>query len=243
MTTYKMILAYDGRAYAGWQRLKGKMTIQDRLEIALSRLMDEEVTIVGSGRTDAGVHALGQVASFQLTESPKPKELMADLNHVLPQDIRVLDVRRAEARFHARHHAKSKHYRYHMNDGILNPLMRHQVLALEEVLNLTAMQEACSHMIGQHDFTAFSNAKIGEKSAVKTIERIEIVRVGSDITIDFYGDGFLYHMLRKMVATLIAVGEGKLLPNAIPGIINSKDRKHIPGLAPAHGLMLVEVTY
>jgi len=243
MTFYKMVVAYDGTHYAGWQRLSDKKSVQGRLEETLSRIFDEPIEIVGAGRTDAGVHAMGQVASFQTQRFMEPVELRASLNHYLPGDLRVLEVKRMPERFHARHQAVSKHYRYILQRNIVLPFERDYSILAPEGLDLDAMREAAVHLIGPHDFTTFSNVRIGKKSAVKQIEAITITEEDSQITLDFYGNGFLYHMVRKLVSTLLAVGMGELVANDLPKMILAKDRSLVPGLAPAKALFLVSVSY
>ncbi|MCK8059804.1 MULTISPECIES: tRNA pseudouridine(38-40) synthase TruA [unclassified Fusibacter] len=239
----KLIIAYDGTHYAGWQRLKDKKSIQGKIEETLTQLLEEPIEIIGAGRTDAGVHAMGQVANFKTVKKVDPKKLKTDLNHYLPADIRVLAAEKADPRFHARHNATVKHYRYNIQQDIVLPFERDYSVQAEKQLDLDAMQKAANILIGKHDFTSFTNVKIGKKSPEKTIEDIFVSEEEGQITIDFFGDGFLYHMVRKIVSTLLAVGYGELSFLEVRRILDAKNRSEVPGLAPAKGLFLVQVMY
>lgn len=243
MTSYKMTLAYDGTHYAGWQRLTDKKTIQGKVEDTLSRILGGPVEIHGAGRTDAGVHAMGQVASFQWETKLDVKEVKAALNHYLPSDIRILSLDSVKGRFHARHEAKQKHYRYLVQQEIVLPFERDFCILAPEPLNVEAMQTAAQVFVGTHDFLAFSNAKIGKKSSVKRMDEITIFEEEGQVVMDFIGEGFLYHMVRKLVSTLMSVGMGQLQAPELQAILESKDRGRVPGLAPAKALFLVGVHY
>ena len=243
MIYYKMILAYDGTHYSGWQRLNDKKTIQGKIEETLSRLMGAPVEIIGAGRTDAGVHAMGQVASFQSVKRLDISQLKRDLNHYLPSDIRVLAVEIMKGRFHARHEAVQKHYRYLIQQDVVLPFERDYSILAPQLLDVEAMHEAGQIFVGTMDFTAFSNVKIGKKSTMKRIDSVSVFEEEGQIILDFIGEGFLYHMVRKMVSALVAVGTNEISSGAIAHMITSKDRGTVPGLAPAKGLFLVGVEY
>ena len=242
---YRMTLQYEGTKYNGWQKQGNTAnTIQGKLESILGKLDGGEVEVRGSGRTDAGVHAYGQVASFALEHGLPAREVMAYINQYLPQDVAVVELSEAEPRFHARLNAKGKHYRYRIHQGDVPDVFgRRWSWDCADGLDLAAMEAAAAHMVGRYDFQSFCDLKNSKKSTVRRVDAIEIFREGSDIVLDFRGEGFLYHMIRIMVGTLAEVGAGRMLPGQIPGILAACDRKQAGPLAPACGLMLMEVTY
>jgi tRNA pseudouridine38-40 synthase len=245
MNNYKVTLQYDGGRYKGWQRLgQGEATIQDKLEQVLTQLTGQPTEIIGCSRTDAGVHALAQVANFKTDILFNCKEIMDYMNHYLPQDIAVVEVDQADEQFHARYHAKNKTYLYKIwNKEHSNPFMRKYSMHVKEPLNLKAMQQATSYMLGAHDFTAFSNAKSKKKSMIRTIYSIDFEEIDGFINIRISGDGFLYNMVRWMVGTLIAVGLGRLKSEELPDIFDAKQRNRTGDLAEATGLYLEKITY
>ncbi len=245
MFNYKLTLQYDGSRYKGWQRLgQGEATIQDKLEQVLTQLVGQTTEVVGCSRTDAGVHALSQIANFKMERSLPCQEIMSYLNRYLPQDISVIRVEEAEEQFHARYHAKSKTYLYRIwNREYSNPFMRRYSMHVREHLDLKLMRKASSYMVGTHDFTAFSNAKSKKKSRMRTIHSIEFEEVDGFINIRIQGDGFLYNMVRWLVGALIAVGEGRIRSEELPEIFEAKQRKRAGDLAEAAGLYLEKVTY
>ena len=242
---YRMILQYEGTKYNGWQKQDNTPnTIQEKLEAILQKLDGAEVEVRGSGRTDAGVHAMGQVASFALEHPMEPREVMAYLNRYLPRDIAVVALSEAESRFHARLNARGKTYRYRIHQGEVPDVFgRRYSWPCADELDLEAMRAAAAHMVGRQDFQSFCDVKNSKKSTVRRVDAIEIYRENTDIVLDFTGEGFLYHMVRIMTGTLAEVGARRLLPGQIPGILAAKDRKQAGPLAPACGLMLMEVTY
>ena len=242
---YRMTLQYEGTKYNGWQKQGNTPnTIQAKLEAILQKLDDAEVEVRGSGRTDGGVHAMGQVASFTL-EHPLPAgEVMAYINQYLPRDIAVVALEEAEPRFHARLNAKGKTYRYRIHQGTIPDVFgRRYSWPLAEQLDVEAMGAAAAHLVGKQDFQSFCDLKNSKKSTVRRVDSIEIYRDGSDLVLDFTGEGFLYHMVRIMVGTLADVGAHRILPGQISGILAAKDRKQAGQLAPACGLMLMKVMY
>jgi len=263
----KLILSYDGSEFAGWQVQPGRATIQGTLASAIGRLTGENVLPQGSGRTDAGVHALAQVATFQ-TSSPIPEEnWIKALNDILPASIRVLDVTEAAPDFHARKSARAKTYRYRMYRGAICPpfLARyvwHYPFPLEEV----DMAMAAAVVVGEHDFTSFAavdperseRIAVGEilnqrehggtrgktaESNVRTIFSSEWTREGDDLIYTVRGSGFLHHMVRNLVGTFLLVGKGTLKPEGLGCILTARDRSAAGATAPASGLYLVEVEY
>ncbi len=244
MRNIRLDLCYDGTRYRGWQRLPGRDdTIQGKLETVLSRILGESIEISGSGRTDAGVHARGQVASFH-TESMMPaSEILGQLRSFLPEDIGVLSCKDASPRFHARLNAKEKTYCYRLWVGEKPCVFeRRYVTQFRERLDISAMREAASCLIGEHDFSAFcGNAKM-RKSTVRFIRSLEIAENGQELAITVTGNGFLQNMVRILVGTLLEVGQGKRSASSIPQLFGAA-RSEAGFLAPAQGLCLMEVFY
>jgi tRNA pseudouridine38-40 synthase len=249
LTTFKFTLAYDGTDFVGWQRQASGRSVQALLEEALSRIEGAPVAIVGAGRTDAGVHALGQVASATLSHRIGAAALRRALNATLPPDLRVLEVEPKAAAFNARYAARSKRYRYHIVcDEIIGPFDRRFAWHVSGPLDLAAMRGAARRLEGRHDFLAFQSTS---GRAVRTVRTIMCSRLtaspvsegGTEIIYDVTGDGFLRHMVRVMVGTLIEIGRGRLNADEIDEIIASRDRRQAGPTAPAHGLFLVEVAY
>ena len=245
MYNYKLTLQYDGGRYKGWQRLgRGEATIQDKVEQVLSQLDDQPVEIIGCSRTDAGVHALAQVANFRTKKRYGCDELMNYLNRYLPQDISILGAEEVAEQFHARYHAKEKTYLYKIwNREYSNPFMRKYSMHVAEKLKQEDMTLAAGYFIGTHDFTAFSNAKSKKKSMERTIYSIEASQEEGFFYIRICGDGFLYNMVRWIVGTLIEVGLGRMKAEEIPEILASGERSRTGDLAEACGLYLEKITY
>ena len=244
MRNLRLEVCYDGTRYRGWQRLPGTdNTIQGKLETTLSRILGEEIEISGSGRTDAGVHAKGQVANFHCESTMKAEEILLKLRMYLPEDIGIYSCRDVSERFHARLNAKEKTYRYRIwNSTAPCVFDRRFVAAMPEQLNLDAMRQAAQHLLGEHDFSAFcGNAKM-KKSTVRYIRSIEIRKNGDEIVLDITGNGFLHNMVRILVGTLMEVGRGVRNPDSIPALFGGK-RADAGFLAPAQGLCLMEVFY
>ncbi|CUH93337.1 tRNA pseudouridine(38-40) synthase TruA [Herbinix luporum] len=245
MANYRLTIQYDGGRYKGWQRLgRGENTIQGKLENVISELIGVDTEIIGCSRTDAGVHALCQVANFHTDKQFTEKEIMDYFIRYLPKDISVVKVELVPDKFHARYHAKSKTYLYKIwNRKYPNPFMRKYSMHIEEKLDLEEMKKAAAFFIGKHDFTAYSNAKSKKKSMVRNIISIDIKEEEGFVNIRICGDGFLYNMVRKIVGTLIEVGLGKKKPCDIPHILESKLRKETGIIAEAGGLYLEKVEY
>lgn len=252
MTNIRLKIQYDGSRYNGWQRLGSTdNTIQEKLETTLSIILNQDIQINGSGRTDAGVHALAQVANFKLDPSLIQSEyenlasfVMNKANHYLPQNIKIIDCVQADERFHARLNAKSKTYEYRIDNGPVARIFDRKYLTrIEQPLNIELMKKASQYLLGSHDFIAFSSNKHMKKSSVRTITDISITENDGIIVISFTGDGFLYNMVRILVGTLIAVSNGDIAASDIPAILESKDRSQAGPTAPAEGLFLVKVEY
>lgn len=242
---YRLTIQYDGTRYDGWQR-QGNTgeTIQGKLEEVLFQATGERSELHGAGRTDAGVHALGQVASVRLEGGPPPEELRQRLNRRLPDDIAVTAVEEAGSRFHARLNATGKTYRYTVRLGDVPDVFRRRFqLHLDEEPDLAAMEEAAAYLTGRHDYRSFCGNKKLKKSSIRTVDSIHIRRKGDDLTFTFHGDGFLYHMVRILVGTLLEVGRGERAPGDMPAILAARDRAAAGAAAPARGLTLVEVDY
>ncbi len=240
---YALILSYDGTRYHGWQRLPNAQTVQGRVEAALSEIFSEPIEISGSGRTDAGVHARRQVASFRAEEKP-PERLLAKLRTILPSDIGAMALCFAPERFHARLSATEKTYTYRIHNAPSPDVFERKYrLTIPEKLNAEKMRKAAEKLCGTHDFIAFCSNKHYKKSSVRTLKRIEIETDGENLTISLCADGFLYNMARILVGTLIEIGLGKREIDSIDEIFASKRRETAGETAPAKGLCLTEVRY
>ena len=242
---YKLTIQYDGSRYDGWQK-QGNTdnTIQGRLEAVLSRLAGEPVEVHGAGRTDAGVHAEGQVANVKLPGNRPASEVKAYLNQYLPEDIAVVDAEEVDDRFHARLSAKGKVYRYEMRLGDTPDVFRRKYqYRVEETLDVENMRAAAEKLCGTHDFRAFCANKRYKKSTVRTVHSIRMEQVGVNLTLTYHGDGFLYNMVRVLTGTLIEVGRGLRTPEEMPEILASLDRMKAGKTAPAQGLCLEKVEY
>lgn len=242
----RLDIEYDGSKYDGWQKNKNaKTTIQDKLDETLSKYLDQNIKVIGAGRTDKGVHAKGMVANFHVTTEIDPRVLKKDMNHYLPADIYVKDAVQVDDRFHARFGASSKIYTYRLGktyEGAKHVFERPYTTEQEAPLNVKLMKKACQSFIGKHDFKGFSSDKT-KKSTIREIFGIEIVESESEIDFIFEGNGFLYHMIRIMVGTLIEIGEGRRNISSIEKVFKSGIRANAGFLAPAKGLVLTEVKY
>ena len=245
MRNFKMVLQYEGTRYQGWQKQEStENTIQGKLEALLTKMAGAPVEVQGSGRTDAGVHAYGQVANFKLDTEQTTDEIAAYINQYLPEDIAVIELTEVPLRFHSRLNAKGKCYRYRvLNSSLPHVFDRRYVYQVPEKLDLIAMREAAALLCGEHDFQAFTSAKKGKKSTVRCVDSIQIEPKEDEIWFTFRGNGFLYHMVRIMMGTLLSVGKGELEGSKIPGILEAKDRQLAGPLVPAKGLALMEVFY
>jgi tRNA pseudouridine38-40 synthase len=245
---FKLVIAYDGAGYEGWQVQKTGTGVQEKVEAALAKLFPSQPRVHSSSRTDAGVHALGMVAHF---EAPRAEfkmpacKLALALNAWLPEDIRVLSAARAPRNFHARFDATGKQYRYLVwNHSAMNPLLRHTAWHVTRKLDLAAMCAAARLFPGKHDFKSFAGTRSYEmESTVRTLARCDLRRRGPLLTFVIEGDGFLYKMCRGIVGTLVQVGEGKIAPADIKQILAHRDRRVAGMTAPAHGLVLWKVFY
>jgi tRNA pseudouridine38-40 synthase len=246
----KMILSYDGAEFSGWQVQPDAATVQGTLASAIGRITGEKVLPQGSGRTDAGVHALAQVMTF-VTSSPVPTEnFLNALNDILPASVRILDVKEMPAEFHARHSAREKTYRYRIyRETICPPFLARYVWHYPYLLNEEAMVSAAGLVAGEHDFTSFAavdpeRGREGEPvSNVRTIFSSAWERSGEELVYSVSGSGFLHHMVRNLVGTFILVGRGTLHVDDVTRILEARNRSAAGATAPAAGLYLVEVKY
>lgn len=242
---YRLDLQYDGTRYAGWQKQKDTdNTIQGKIEEVLSKMCGTAVTIQGAGRTDAGVHARGQVANVNLDTEKSCEEICEYLNRYLPEDIEVTQVKQVSERFHSRLNAREKVYQYRVVTGShKNVFERKYQCPLHESLDVEAMKKAAVYLEGTHDFKSFCSNKKMKKSSVRTLYHIEIQSLPQEIKITFTGNGFLYNMVRILTGTLIEVGRGERKPEKMTEILAGCDRANAGFTAPARGLTLLEVRY
>jgi len=245
MRNIKLLIEYDGSRYNGWQRLKdSEQTIQGKLESVISEMVSLPTEITGSGRTDAGAHAKGQVANFHTQSKMSLKEMHEYINHYLPQDIVVKEVTEVSERFHSRYNAKSKKYTYYVwNHWIPSAFQRKYSYHLVENLDIRLMEDAAKKLIGTHDFIGFSSVKKTNKSTTRTIEDITIVKEGNMLKFSFTGDGFLYNMIRIIMGTLLEIGMREKQVSSIDEILETKIRSTAGRTIPSHGLFLEEVYY
>lgn len=245
MPRYKCIISYDGSGFSGYQVQPNKRTVQSVLEAVLTKMhKGETVRVSGSGRTDAGVHAKGQVIHFDSPLIIPVDKWEKALNSLLPEDISVLSVVSVDESFHARFQALGKEYRYVLHlSSKRDPFQRKFAYQYPYRLNIQAMEQASKFFLGTHDFTSFCAAKTEVEDKVRTIESIDFTREDELLTIRFVGNGFLYNMVRILVGTLLEVGSGERSPEDIPIILAHKDRRVSGKTAPAHGLYLWEVFY
>lgn len=240
-----MILEYEGTGYHGWQYQSDRISIQQVLEESICKITQEIVRVIGSGRTDAGVHAMNQVANFMTNSRIKERNLLKGINSILPRDIVIKALRDADADFHARYHAKGKVYLYQIFNGSeRSALYRNFAWFINRTLDIDRMREAANFFMGTHDYSSFCAANCGISDHVRTINRIEIEqdRRGM-LKVHIEADGFLKYMVRNMVGILVEIGKGRRHPEDLRAIIAAKDRKQAGITAPAHGLFLKEVRY
>jgi tRNA pseudouridine38-40 synthase len=244
---YKLTLAYDGTNFSGWQVQPHAESIQEIIQKAIHLITRETVCLIGSGRTDAGVHALAQVAHFRSHVDIDLQAFFRSINGILPYDIRLLQVERATLDFHAQRSAKGKIYHYNIClDPIVMPFERLYVYQERKKVDLHLLEEACKRFVGEHDFSSFANSQhhgACSKNPVRTIYRLDAVKTTSGVRLEFEGNGFLYKMVRNIVGMLLEVSTGKRSIHEIDVLFTAKDRRLAPKSAPARGLFLVKVIY
>lgn len=248
MYCYKLLIAYDGSLYSGWQVQPNAPSIQEHLEKALQTITQKQnIHVIGAGRTDAGVHALGQVAHFKIDKIIDPRLILFQLNGLLPEDIRIYSVEEMPLDFHACHSAVGKEYHYHLHlDKIMNPFQRKYRWHLFRLLDLSLLEQALPLFIGTRDFTSFANEAhkgSASRNAIRTIDSIEMYHQEGGIRLEFKGNGFLYKMVRNIVGTLVDIASGRMDLKEVENIFAAKDRKKAAQASPPQGLFLVKVVY
>ena len=245
MRNIKLVIEYDGRGFNGWQKPPNKLNIQGEIENAIFQITGEKVDLIASGRTDAGVHSLGQTANFK-TNSNIPIEKMAiAINSKLKRSIRIQNAEEVEERFHSRYSVKSKRYRYTINNSEFgSAIYRDMEYHFPIKLDIDKMKKAAKYFEGEHDFKAFKASGTSSKSSVRKIYKAEVIKAENNrIYIELTGNGFLYNMVRIIAGTLVYVGTGKILPEEIPEIIEAGERIRAGKTLPPNGLCLMEVIY
>ena len=245
MTRYRLTLEYDGGPFVGWQRQDNGPSVQGALEAAIEKFCGERVTVTGAGRTDAGVHALGQVAHFDLVKAFEPGKVRDALNyHLRPNPVSVLEADVADGEFHARFSARSRHYLFRILNRRSPPALETgKVWHVSPKLDADAMHAAAQALVGQHDFTTFRAAECQAQSPVKTLDRLDVSRRADEIHIEASARSFLHHQIRSFTGTLKLVGEGKWTPRDVAEALAAKDRAACGPVAPPDGLYLVRVDY
>ncbi len=244
MRNIKLTIEYDGREFNGWQKQPNKLNIQGNIEKVISDITKEEIEIIGSGRTDAGVHALGQVANFKTNSTIPIEKFAIAINSRLKKSIVIKKAEEVDERFHSRYNCKQKTYRYIINNSETgSAIYRNLEYNIKNHLDVEKMQEASKYFVGEHDFSAFKASGTSSKSSVRTIYSAKVEKEGERIIIELTGNGFLYNMVRIISGTLVEVGLGKIKPEQIPEIIQSKNRQNAGKTLPPYGLYLVEVNY
>ncbi len=245
MRNLKLTVQYEGTAYNGWQRQKNThRTIQEIIEKILKEILQEDVVLIAAGRTDAGVHARQQIANFKTDSKSSVPKLQFALNSLLPEDIKVIHIQHVALDFHSRYGSKYKTYRYTiLNRSYPDVFKRHFVYFYPFTLDLKIMQKASRVLLGRHDFSSFKKTQKDQKATLRNLKAIDIKKQGHFIYIDITAQGFLYHMVRNIVGTLIEVGRGKFPEDSLKKILVAKNRKSAGPTAPACGLCLMRVKY
>ncbi|MDD4956560.1 MAG: tRNA pseudouridine(38-40) synthase TruA [Candidatus Omnitrophica bacterium] len=244
MRNIKLVIAYDGTDYKGWQFQDNGLTVQEMMERALGRVLGRKHRVHGASRTDSGVHALGQVVGFKTSHTIPVEKLPLALNPVLPETISVISAEEVDADFHVRFSAVSKKYTYHIfNSRQRDPFIEKYSWRVPYRLDIALMRKESRALLGKHDFKSFQAKDKIERGAVRTISGISIRKAGKNVHVTVKGDGFLYNMVRNVVGTLVDIGRGYLPPGSMKAILEKKDRVHAGPTAPAKGLFLVEVRY
>ncbi len=244
---YKLIISYDGTKFCGWQVQQNQTAIQPLVQKTLETVLRHPIDLTGSGRTDSGVHALGQTAHFDSSVSIDLKKILLSLNALLPSDIRIRSIEPVDQTFHARYSVIAKEYHYRLRlDPIADPFAAPYQLQVFEKIDLALLKRGCSLFLGTHDFTSFANEAYrgsAAKDPIRTIFRLDLILEEGGARLEFEGDGFLYKMVRNMVGTLLEYGKGKLKDADIDAIFAAKDRRKAGPAVPPRGLCLVSVKY
>lgn len=260
MNNIKLVIEYDGTNYAGWQQQKKEKTVQETLKIAIEKVVNEKITLHGAGRTDAGAHALEQVANFKTKSTIPTRKLVQAINFYLPKDIVVKSIKKVSEKFHSQYSAKSKIYRYTiLNNNIGSAINRNFCYHYNGDLNIEKMQKASKLIIGRHDFSVFKSksnntcptksfrracpTSFRRESNIRTIKRLEIKKKGKYLLFTIEADGFLYKMVRSIVGTLLGVGKEKMTIKEFKRVLKSRSRSLAGATVPARGLCLLRVKY
>ena len=244
MRNIKLTIEYDGKDFNGWQKQPNKLNIQGNIEKVISEITKEEIELIGSGRTDAGVHAIGQVANFKTNSNIPIEKFAIAINSRLKKSIIIKKAEEVPERFHSRYNCKKKTYRYIINNSDMwSAIYRNLEYNIKMPLNLENMKKASKYFEGEHDFSAFKASGTSSKSSVRTIYSADVKKENERIIIELTGNGFLYNMVRIISGTLVEVGLGKIRPEEIKDIIDSKNRQMAGKTLPPYGLYLVEVNY
>ena len=244
MRNIKLIIEYDGKGFGGWQKQPNKLNIKGEIELAIELITGEKVDLIASGRTDAGVHSLGQTANFKTNSNISIEKIPNAINSKLKKSIRIKYAEEVEERFHSRYNCKSKKYRYIINNSQTgSAIYRALEYNVTNNIDIEKMKQASKYLEGEHDFTSFKASGTSGKNSVRTIYKINIEKKDERIYMEYEGNGFLYNMVRIISGTLIDVGIGKIKPEDVKRILEAKDRKLAGKTLPPHGLYLVEVNY
>ena len=244
MRNIKLTIEYDGKDFNGWQKQPNKLNIQGEIERVIENITGEKVELIASGRTDAGVHAMGQVANFKTNSNISIEKLPIAINSQVKNSIRIQNAEEVDEKFHSRYNCKRKTYRYVIdNSKYGSAIYRNISYHMPIPLNIEEMKKAIKYFEGEHDFKAFKSSGTSSKSSIRTIYKANIITEGPNIAVDLTGNGFLYNMVRIIVGTLVDVGLGKINAEDIPNIIESKDRTKAGKTLPPQGLMLLRVEY
>ena len=244
MRNIKLTIEYDGKDFNGWQKQPNKLNIQGEIERVIENITGEKVELIASGRTDAGVHAMGQVANFKTHSNIAIDKFPIAINSQVKNSIRIQNAEEVDEKFHSRYNCKRKTYRYVIdNSKYGSAIYRNISYHMSIPLNIEEMKKAIKYFEGEHDFKAFKSSGTSSKSSIRTIYKANIITEGPNIAVDLTGNGFLYNMVRIIVGTLVDVGLGKINAEDIPNIIESKDRTKAGKTLPPQGLMLLRVEY
>ncbi|MDF2821842.1 MAG: tRNA pseudouridine(38-40) synthase TruA [Clostridiales bacterium] len=244
MRKIKLIIAYDGTNYSGWQRQNNAITVEEVVTKAVKSVFQKEIEVVGASRTDAGVHAYGQVATISIESELSTEKIIGAINAYMPEDIRIHEIEEVPEDFHPRFAAKMKTYEYTIvNNTYLMPQKRLYAHFMRRKLDVVLMQAGANHLIGEHDFKSFCSIKTSSNSTVRTIYDINVKKVDDTIIIQVTGNAFLYNMIRIIAGTLIEVGYGRLVPDDVKFILEQCDRQKARKTAPAKGLTLMKIEY
>lgn len=244
MRNIKLIIEYDGKKFGGWQKQPTKLNIQGEIEEAIKEITGENVELTASGRTDSGVHSLGQVANFKTNSCIEIEKIPYAINSKLKKSIIIKNAYEVDENFHARYNCKGKKYRYIINNSQQGTaIYRDLEYHVPQKLDILKMKESIKYFEGEHDFKGFRASGTSSKSSIRTIYKAEVIEEGDRVIIELTGNGFMYNMVRIISGTIVDVGLGKIKPEEIPAIIEAKDRNKAGKTLPAYGLYLVEVYY